>query len=160
MTLDDGQIRVLLVDDQELVAETMSLMLSPQIESGWSFLHVANPLEAMDAIREFKPNVVLIDVTMPQMSGIELLGLIRGKPSNASLPVVIFSGEEDPKTKALAFENGANDYLVKRPTPSSSSPGSGTTLPATWRCSNVTRSCGEWNGPRSTSTNAMTASRT
>jgi len=115
MILDDGQIRVLLVDDQVLVAETLSLLLSPQIERGWSFHHVANPLVAMDAIRDFKPNVALIDVSMPQMGGLELLTLIRDNPSLASLPVVIFSGEEDPQTKARAFESGANDYLVKLP---------------------------------------------
>ena len=108
-------MRVLLVDDQDLVAESVCLLLEPELRRGWSFKHVENPLEAMDAIRSFRPNVVLVDVVMPQMNGIELLELIRSDPDQAALPVVIFSAEEEPRTKAHAFEKGASDYLVKLP---------------------------------------------
>ena len=111
----DRQVRVLLVDDQLLVAEMVIHLLEKKLEEGWVLQHLINPLEALEVARDFKPTVVLIDLEMPEMNGLELLETIRSEPSFANLPVIVLSCHEDSTTKAQAFERGASDYLVKLP---------------------------------------------
>jgi response regulator RpfG family c-di-GMP phosphodiesterase len=111
----DREVRVLLVDDQLLVAEMVNLLLEKQLVDGWSLQHTQNPLNALELACEFKPTVMLIDLEMPELNGLQLLEIIRREPSLANLPVIVLSGYEDSDTKALAFERGASDYLVKLP---------------------------------------------
>ncbi len=111
----DREVRVLLVDDQLLVGETVGLLLEKQLEQGWHLHHIQNPLDAFETIRDFKPTVMLVDLEMPELNGLQLLETIRSEPSMMNLPVVVLSGYEDSETKAQAFERGASDYLVKLP---------------------------------------------
>lgn len=115
MTDPRDEIRILLVEDEPLVARTVRMLLDQRINAGWVLEHVENPLEAVDRARTYDPHVMLIDLTMPQQSGLDLLESIRSHPEFDVLPVVILSSREDAQTKARAFELGASDYLVKLP---------------------------------------------
>lgn len=104
---------VLLVDDQAHVAELVRLALARQKDI--DFHYCANPHEALAAANELSPTVILLDLVMPQMGGIELLKRFRANPSTAETPIVVLSAEEEPRAKSEAFALGANDYIVKLP---------------------------------------------
>ncbi len=59
------------------------------------------------------PDVVLLDIMMPQMDGLEVLRQVRQDPRMSSVPVVMFTAVSDPVLERHALEKGANDYLVK-----------------------------------------------
>jgi sigma-B regulation protein RsbU (phosphoserine phosphatase) len=104
---------VLLVDDQALIGEAVRRMLLP--EAGWRFRYVADPRQAIAVAKEFQPTVILSDLVMPQMDGLELVRQFRADPDTAKIPLIVLSSKEEPATKAEAFRIGANDYLVKLP---------------------------------------------
>jgi sigma-B regulation protein RsbU (phosphoserine phosphatase) len=74
-----------------------------------------DPRQALAKALELKPTVILQDLVMPELDGLELVKAFRAERRTRDIPLVMLSAEEDPKTKADAFALGANDYLVKLP---------------------------------------------
>jgi sigma-B regulation protein RsbU (phosphoserine phosphatase) len=105
--------RVLLIDDQPIIGEGLRRMVAsePDVE----FRYVADPTGAVAAAREFGPTVILSDLVMPQMSGLDLVKAFRRERATAKTPLIVLSSREEATTKAEAFALGANDYLVKLP---------------------------------------------
>jgi CheY-like chemotaxis protein len=71
-----------------------------------------NGREALDLIPREPPDIILLDVMMPEMSGIDVLKHLRTE-SNVRIPVIIFSALSDPAIRKEALSLGANDYWVK-----------------------------------------------
>jgi two-component system chemotaxis family response regulator WspR len=109
----ESRTMVLLVDDQAMVAEAVRrLLLSlPDID----FHYCADGADAIKQANSIKPTVILQDLVMPTIDGLELVRLYRANPSTAETPIIVLSSEEDPRIKSNAFALGANDYLVKLP---------------------------------------------
>jgi phosphoserine phosphatase RsbU/P len=112
-SLENHRIRVLLVDDQQIVAEAVRRMLEP--ESDIEFHYCADPAKAVATARELAPTIILQDLVMPDIDGLLLLKFYRANPNTRDIPVIVLSSQEEPITKAKAFETGASDYLVKLP---------------------------------------------
>jgi len=115
LTLSDTGIEVLLVDDQAIVVAAVRKMLedSPDIR-----LHYCTDAsQALNRAREIRPHVILQDLVMPGTDGLTLVKEYRTDEHLKLVPVVVLSTREEPKTKAAAFAEGANDYLVKLPDP-------------------------------------------
>ena len=113
--MDKGKnIRVLLVDDCPVSTEAISMMLELE-EQDICFKSCSNPEKAIELALGFSPTVMLLDLIMPEMGGLELVSLIRAHPELQPIPIIVLSAEESPEEKANAFEGGANDYLVKTP---------------------------------------------
>jgi two-component system chemotaxis family response regulator WspR len=110
---DQADIVVLLIDDQKLVGETVRRMLVDQ--PGTEFHFCSNPLDAVQVAKNIRPTVILQDLVMPQLDGLELVRHFRSESMLRDVPLIVLSGTEDPKTKAKAFALGANDYMVKLP---------------------------------------------
>ncbi len=110
---DKKEIVVLLIDDQKLVGETVRRMLVDQASIEFHFCK--NPLDAIEAAINIQPTVILQDLVMPQLDGLELVRHFRAEPALRDVPLIVLSGTEDAKTKAKAFALGANDYMVKLP---------------------------------------------
>lgn len=104
---------VLLVDDQTIVAEAVHRALADLDDI--DFHYCAQSSEALDLAIRIKPTVILQDLVMPNMGGLDLLQLYRTNPATQDVPVIVLSVKEEPKIKAKAFELGANDYIVKLP---------------------------------------------
>ncbi len=109
----DSRLKVFMVDDEPSIAEAVGLALAIEPDMQFEFQH--NPYDAILAAEKFQPNIILLDLVMPEMDGLTLLQRIRTTSSLAEVPVIVLSGEEMPATKRQAFELGANDYLVKLP---------------------------------------------
>ena len=106
-------IKVLLVDDQLLVGEAVrrALLLEPRME----FRYCANPMEAIKVAKEFKPTVILQDLVMPNVNGLDLVRQYRADEATMATPIIVLSSKGESIVKSDAFQAGANDYLVKLP---------------------------------------------
>ena len=106
-------VKVLLVDDQPIIAEAVRRMLEG--EGDIAFHYCQNPLDALSAAASLKPTVILQDLVMPEVDGLTLVKYFRANPATRDMPLVVLSSKEEASTKYRAFENGANDYMVKLP---------------------------------------------
>ena len=109
----DGKLRVLLVDDQMIVAEAFRRLCATVDDVEMEYC--ADPAKAIEAAVAFQPTVILQDLVMPNIDGLQLLSLFRSDPETKSVPIIVLSTKEDPKVKSEAFSIGASDYLVKFP---------------------------------------------
>jgi sigma-B regulation protein RsbU (phosphoserine phosphatase) len=106
-------IIVLLVDDQPIVGETVRRMLAP--EADIVFHYCPDPARAVAMAAEISPTVILQDLVMPEIDGLTLVRFYRKHPQLKDVPLIVLSTKEEATTKAEAFAQGANDYLVKLP---------------------------------------------
>jgi sigma-B regulation protein RsbU (phosphoserine phosphatase) len=113
IALTEHHIKVLLVDDQRMVGEAIRRMLLDI--PGLEYRFHADPTTALAMADEFGPTVILQDLIMPGVDGIEMVRAFRNNPSTSATPLIVLSSKEEPTTKAEAFGAGANDYLVKLP---------------------------------------------
>jgi len=111
--LTEYQIRVLLVDDQAMVGETVRRMLAP--EAGMVLEYCQDPTKALPTAVQWQPTVILQDLVMPEVNGLDLVRFFRAHPKLKDIPLIVLSSKEEAVTKAEAFALGANDYLVKLP---------------------------------------------
>ncbi len=108
----DG-IRVLLVDDQAIVGETVKRMLAG--EADMELRYCPDPARAVPEALQFSPTVILQDLVMPDIDGLTLVKWYRAHPKLREVPLIVLSSREEAITKAEAFAQGADDYLVKLP---------------------------------------------
>lgn len=106
-------IVVLLIDDQLIIGERIRELL--EHEAHIAFHHCTQAAEAIAQASALQPTVILQDLMMPGIDGLDLLRELKRAEATRELPVVVLSTREEPATKAEAFRLGANDYLVKLP---------------------------------------------
>ena len=104
---------VLLVDDQVMVAEGIRRMLADEKDIEYHYCN--DPQRAVEMAVEIGPTVILQDLIMPHIDGYTLVNEYRSRVETQNIPVIVLSSKEDPMDKSMAFERGANDYLVKLP---------------------------------------------
>lgn len=101
---------VLIVDDDKNMARAIADMVSL---FDWE-THIANgPRPAIQKIQEERPSLVLLDLNMDGVDGIEVCKFIKRDPMNQDLPIVFVTAEDDPGFIEKARQAGAQDYLVK-----------------------------------------------
>lgn len=108
-------IRVLLIDDQRIIGEAVRRMLEKERDIEYHYLQ--NPEEALSTATRLAPTLILQDLVMPGVDGIDLVRQFRENKATQLIPLVVLSSREEASTKAEAFAAGANDYLVKLPDP-------------------------------------------
>jgi sigma-B regulation protein RsbU (phosphoserine phosphatase) len=113
--LTEHAVSVLLVDDQPIIGEAVRRMLVTQGDI--QFRYCNDPTKAVEMAKEAHTSVILSDLVMPQLDGIELVRRFRADPKTRQIPLIVLSTKEEAATKAEAFSSGANDYLVKLPDP-------------------------------------------
>jgi CheY-like chemotaxis protein len=101
---------ILIVDDEATTAEMFSLMLEDQ---GYHTVVVHGTGTAIRSLRQERPDLVLVDVMMPGLSGLELCRFIRREPELADLPVVVVSAMSQPEDLQAGVDAGASLYLTK-----------------------------------------------
>lgn len=101
---------VLIVDDDHEMAQALSDMVGL---FDWNTHIVTSPRAALEMIQRNRPSLILLDMNMPGVNGMEVCRYIKRDPIAGNTPVVFVSAEDDPQTKEKAREAGAMDYLVK-----------------------------------------------
>jgi adenylate cyclase len=112
-SLTEYTVTVLLVDDQEMIGEAVRRMLAS--EKDIVFHYCSDPAKAINKALEVKPTVILQDLVMPEIDGLQLLRFFRANSVTRDIPMIVLSSKEEAELKAQAFSLGANDYLVKLP---------------------------------------------
>jgi two-component system KDP operon response regulator KdpE len=103
----DQPAKILIVDDEPQITRVLRTALATQ---GYSLRVAANGVEAMAAVHEWKPDLVITDVSMPQMNGVELCREIR---SISEMPILVLSVRNQDRMKIEALDAGADDYVTK-----------------------------------------------
>ncbi len=107
---------IMIVDDEEITLEVLQTFLE---EAGYNkFALVVDSTTAMAELRKHRPDVLLLDVVMPEVSGFDILTELRLQPIFLHLPVIILTSSTDAETKLRALDLGATDFLSKPVDPS------------------------------------------
>jgi DNA-binding response OmpR family regulator len=101
---------VLIVDDEPTTAGMLGMLLEAE---GFQTMVVHGANKAIEAIKEEKPSLVVLDVMMPEISGIDLCRYIREESDLKDLPVVMISAKSQPEDVEAGIEAGATVYLTK-----------------------------------------------
>jgi DNA-binding response OmpR family regulator len=102
--------RVLVVEDEPDVAELIRYNL---VKEGWDVLTASSGAEALKRVRESRPDVVLLDIMVPQLNGWEVCRRLKEDPETRAIPVIMVTGRVEEGDKVLGFELGADDYVTK-----------------------------------------------
>ena len=101
---------ILLVEDDPDIRHLVSYKLS---KSGMTVIGVADGVAALREARAHPPDLVLLDVRMPRMSGIEVCRELRAGPLTADVPIIMLTARARPQDLEQGYEAGATDYIVK-----------------------------------------------
>jgi two-component system alkaline phosphatase synthesis response regulator PhoP len=102
--------RVLLLEDEQDVAELIRYNL---VREGYEVVVSGNGAEALRLAREHRPDVILLDIMVPQLNGWEVCRRLKQDPALSTIPVIMVTGRVDEGDKVLGFELGADDYVTK-----------------------------------------------
>lgn len=102
--------KVMLVDDDPLILSAVSSLLQPW---GLKVFTLENPLNFWETLEVTAPDLLVLDVEMPQISGIELCQVVRNDPRHCGLPVLFLTAHSDADTMRRVFAVGADDYVNK-----------------------------------------------
>jgi len=101
-------LRVLVIDDEPPIRKLLRVGLSAH---GYQIVEASNGKMALELLSEQTPDLVILDVGLPDMQGHELLRTMRGR--NDSVPIVVLSSRDDETGKVQALDSGADDYVTK-----------------------------------------------
>ncbi|HMS23734.1 MAG TPA: response regulator [Candidatus Saccharibacteria bacterium] len=105
-----NQKKILLVEDDDGLANVYRMRLETE---GFSVHRVPNGEDALAAAVEFRPDLILLDVMMPKVSGFDVLDILRNTPETANMKVVMLTALSQDSDKEKAQKLGADDYMVK-----------------------------------------------
>jgi len=106
-----GEGLVMIVDDEEFVIELIHGFLE---SAGYKrFISTSDSPKAIDLMQRERPQVVLLDINMPQMNGFQILEAMRSDPALQHIPAIVLTSADDPETKLKALGLGASDFLRK-----------------------------------------------
>src|SRR5665811_329042 len=102
--------RILLVEDDDALANVYLMRLQAE---NFDVRRVSNGEEALAAAVNYKPDLVLLDVMMPKVSGFDVLDILRNTPETANLKIIMLTALSQESDKQRAQGLGVDDYLVK-----------------------------------------------
>ncbi|MGB4503983.1 MAG: response regulator [Syntrophaceticus sp.] len=110
MDKKDNTPLILLVEDNEVHIRLMCDLL---LKHGMNVISCTNPGEVISLIHENKPDLILMDISLKEMSGLELTQKIKKTPSIANIPVIALTAHATKQDKENAMSVGFSDYIVK-----------------------------------------------
>jgi len=102
--------KILAVDDEPELTDLMQYHL---VRAGHDVTTAANGWEAIAAVRAGRPDIILLDLMLPDLDGFGVCEILRRDPQTATIPIVIVSAWSSPDSRNLGLELGALDYLTK-----------------------------------------------
>jgi DNA-binding response OmpR family regulator len=101
---------ILVIDDQKDFAQLVGRTLEHE---GFDVILAAEGTTGLQIAREHRPDLVVLDLTMPDMDGLEVCKALRSEPRHARLPILVLSARASAADRILGLELGADDYLIK-----------------------------------------------
>jgi phosphate regulon transcriptional regulator PhoB len=102
--------KILVVEDEADIRELLRYSL---VQEGYTVEEAADGAEALDRVTRRAPDLVMLDLMLPRMSGLELCRRLRSNPETARLPVIVVTAKSAEVDRVLGLEMGADDYVVK-----------------------------------------------
>lgn len=102
--------KILVVDDEPDILEIISYNL---IKEGYEILTAKNGIEGLEKAASFKPDLVILDIMMPKMNGIELCKILRSKAEYNDTLIILLTALSDESSQIKGLESGADDYVNK-----------------------------------------------
>ncbi|MBU2026443.1 MAG: response regulator [Proteobacteria bacterium] len=102
--------KILIADDEKDIVELIAYNLE---QEGFTVSKALDGRRAWELVNAEKPDLVILDLMMPAMPGMEVCRMIRRQDSTATLPIIMLTAKSDPVDKILGLEVGADDYLTK-----------------------------------------------
>ncbi len=101
---------ILVVDDEQDLLDLIEYNLKKE---GYNVLKAENGLEGIQAAKDHRPNLVLLDIMMPKMDGIETCEQMRADPELRQIPIIFLTARSDEKTEIEGLNKGADDFITK-----------------------------------------------
>src|SRR3954462_3713889 len=114
--VDQNSAKIMIVDDEPTNIKVVRWLL--EIEGYRNFVTTTDSSAAQYLIDDQQPSLVLLDLMMPMVSGLDILSRIRQNPSRSFLPIIILTAATDRDTRLQALELGATDFITKPVDPS------------------------------------------
>jgi CheY-like chemotaxis protein len=108
--LTEDRPLVVVADDEADIVTLVGAVLS---KAGFDVLEASNGVEALELVRAHRPRLVVLDVAMPELGGMEVLRLVRADPETADLPVILLSARAQEADVRLGYAEGASKYVRK-----------------------------------------------
>lgn len=105
-----GTKKILLVDDSNTVILMEKMILA---KGPWEIAVAKDGQEGVEKAAAEKPDLIVMDVMMPRMTGFEACKALRAKPSTAAIPIILVTTRGEQESVRSGFEAGCNDYLTK-----------------------------------------------
>ncbi len=102
--------KILVVDDHEEIRDALAAILD---EEGHEVVHAENGVVGLKMAVETNPDVILLDIAMPQMDGLEVLRRLKENPATASMAVIMVTAQGDRHAMVRAVQLGTRDYITK-----------------------------------------------
>jgi DNA-binding response OmpR family regulator len=102
--------KILIVDDEPNIVSMLADELS---DAGYDKQTTDNGRDALEAARHDHPDLMLLDVQMPQLDGFEVASRLKADPATASIPIIMLSAMEGRGARVIGLESGAEEYLSK-----------------------------------------------
>ena len=103
--------KVLVIDDEPEITDIVETFLT---ESGYTVAVENKPTDAVEKARDFKPDVILLDIMMPQMDGYDVCQQLKGDPKLSNVPVIFLTGKDRSDDMGRSFKAGG-DMFIKKP---------------------------------------------
>ncbi len=102
--------KILIVDDESVLVETIAYNLE---QAGYQVITAADGISALEAARREIPDLVILDIMLPEMDGLEVCRKLRREDSTATTPIMMLTAKGDEVDKVVGLEVGADDYVTK-----------------------------------------------
>jgi DNA-binding response OmpR family regulator len=110
MTMNTKKFTVLVIDNEQSICKLVSRILS---ETEFNVLHAFNGRKGIHMAREHKPDVILLDIMMPNIDGFMTGKIFKRTISTKDIPIIFLSGKKTKQDIHLALQAGGSDYIVK-----------------------------------------------
>lgn len=101
---------ILTVDDSRTIRDMLMAALGA---AGYDVVQAEDGVEALERLRDLKPDAIVTDINMPRMDGFELIEEVRREGANMATPILVLTTESEPDRKLRAKEAGATGWIVK-----------------------------------------------
>ncbi|MAS64247.1 MAG: DNA-binding response regulator [Coraliomargarita sp.] len=102
--------QILVIDDEPDVTDLLKYSLELK---GYNVHALNNPIEFVSKVRDLSPNLIILDIMMPELDGMQLCQIIRSDPIIKSTPIIFLSARSEVEDRVKGLEHGADDYLTK-----------------------------------------------
>jgi DNA-binding response OmpR family regulator len=109
-TLDRVAATILVVDDDPVILQLLQVNFEME---GFTVITAADGQEGVERTRADRPDIVVSDVMMPRMSGLELVAELKGDPDTATIPVLLLTAKAQHADISAGLDQGADDYVTK-----------------------------------------------